>query len=44
MLADSSFISAEVYAARVDYPKGSMENPMSDDELKVTFESLAAQR
>jgi len=33
--------SGEVYAAQVDYPKGSTENPMSDDELKVKFDSLA---
>ena len=27
--------------AQVDYPKGSIENPMSDDELKIKFDSLA---
>jgi 2-methylcitrate dehydratase PrpD len=33
--------SGEVCTAQVDYPKGSIENPMSDDELKVKFDSLA---
>jgi len=27
--------------AQVDYPKGSIENPMSDDEMRTKFESLA---
>ena len=33
--------SGETYAAQIDYPKGSIENPMSDDELKIKFDSLA---
>lgn len=44
MSADSSLISGEVYAAQVYHLKGPMENPTSEDELKVKFESLAAQR
>lgn len=31
-----------VYRAQVDYPKGSIQNPMSDDELRAKFDSLAA--
>lgn len=34
--------SGEAYVSQVDYPKGSIENPMSDDELRAKFESLAA--
>jgi 2-methylcitrate dehydratase PrpD len=30
------------YVSQVDYPKGSIENAMSDDELRAKFESLAA--
>jgi 2-methylcitrate dehydratase PrpD len=30
------------YVSQIDFPKGSIENPMSDDELRVKFESLAA--
>jgi 2-methylcitrate dehydratase PrpD len=30
-----------VYVSQVDYPKGSIQNPMSDDELRSKFESLA---
>lgn len=30
------------FSAQVDYPKGSIQNPMSDDELRVKFLSLAA--
>ena len=30
------------YEERVDYPKGEPENPLSDDELKEKFTSLAA--
>ena len=33
--------SGETYVSQVDYPKGSIENPMSDDELRAKFESLA---
>ena len=28
--------------SQVDYPKGSIQNPMSDAELRAKFESLAA--
>jgi 2-methylcitrate dehydratase PrpD len=28
--------------SQVDYPKGSIENPMSEDELHSKFESLAS--
>jgi 2-methylcitrate dehydratase PrpD len=28
------------YTAQVDYPKGSIQNPMSDDELRAKFDSL----
>jgi 2-methylcitrate dehydratase PrpD len=30
------------YTAQVDYPKGSIQNPMTDDELQAKFEALAA--
>jgi hypothetical protein len=30
------------YVSQVDYPKGSIQNSMSDDELRAKFESLAA--
>jgi 2-methylcitrate dehydratase PrpD len=30
------------HVAQVDYPKGSIQNPMSDAELRAKFESLAA--
>lgn len=30
------------FVSQVDYPKGSIQNPMSDDELYAKFESLAA--
>ena len=30
------------FASQVDYPKGSIQNPMSDEELLIKFESLAA--
>jgi 2-methylcitrate dehydratase PrpD len=33
--------SGETYVSQVDYPKGSIQNPMSDDELRLKFESLA---
>jgi 2-methylcitrate dehydratase PrpD len=33
--------SGAVHTAQVDYPKGSIENPMTDDELRVKFDSLA---
>jgi 2-methylcitrate dehydratase PrpD len=33
--------SGDEYVSQVDYPKGSIENPMSDDELRAKFESLA---
>jgi 2-methylcitrate dehydratase PrpD len=33
--------SGEKYVSQVDFPKGSIENPMSDDELRGKFESLA---
>jgi len=29
------------YVSQVDYPKGSIQNPMSDDELRAKFDSLA---
>ncbi len=29
------------FTSQVDYPKGSIQNPMSDDELRAKFESLA---
>jgi 2-methylcitrate dehydratase PrpD len=29
------------YRSQVDYPKGSIQNPMSDDELRAKFDSLA---
>ena len=31
----------ERYTAQVDYPKGSIQNPMTDDELQTKFEALA---
>ena len=34
--------SGDEYVSQVDFPKGSIENPMSDDELRGKFESLAA--
>jgi 2-methylcitrate dehydratase PrpD len=33
--------SGEVFTAQVDYPKGSVENPMSDEELRAKFDNLA---
>lgn len=30
------------YVSQVDYPKGSIQNPMTDDELRSKFDSLAA--
>lgn len=36
-----SMASGEKYVSQVDFPKGSIENPMSDDELRGKFESLA---
>jgi 2-methylcitrate dehydratase PrpD len=30
------------FESQVDYPKGSIQNPMSDDELRAKFDSLAA--
>jgi 2-methylcitrate dehydratase PrpD len=33
--------SGATHTAKVDYPKGSLENPMSDDELRSKFDSLA---
>ena len=30
------------FTSQVDYPKGSIQNPMSDEELRVKFKSLAA--
>ena len=30
-----------VYTSQVDYPKGSIQNPMSDDELRGKFDLLA---
>lgn len=30
----------EVYTSQVDYPKGSIQNPMSDTELRAKFDSL----
>ena len=29
------------FSSQVDYPKGSIQNSMSDDELRAKFESLA---
>ncbi len=29
------------YVSQVDYPKGSIQNPMDDDELRAKFDSLA---
>jgi 2-methylcitrate dehydratase PrpD len=34
--------TGEVYISQIDFPKGSIENPMSDEELRGKFESLAA--
>lgn len=34
--------SGERCTAQVDYPKGSIENPMSNEELRKKFDSLAA--
>jgi 2-methylcitrate dehydratase PrpD len=34
--------SGERCVAQVDFPKGSIENPMSDEELRKKFDSLAA--
>ncbi|QJR12878.1 hypothetical protein DSM104443_03972 [Usitatibacter rugosus] len=31
-----------IYTSQVDYPKGSIQNSMSDDELRVKFDSLAS--
>jgi 2-methylcitrate dehydratase PrpD len=36
-----TMMSGEKYVSQVDFPKGSIENPMSDDELRGKFESLA---
>jgi 2-methylcitrate dehydratase PrpD len=33
--------SGQKFVSQVDYPKGSIQNPMSDQELGVKFESLA---
>jgi 2-methylcitrate dehydratase PrpD len=33
--------SGEKYVSQVDYPKGSIQNPMSDEELRVKFELLS---
>ena len=33
--------SGEAYVSQVDFPKGSVQNPMSDDELRAKFESLS---
>ena len=33
--------SGEKFVSQVDYPKGSIQNPMSDEELGAKFESLA---
>lgn len=33
--------SGERHVSQVDYPKGSIQNPMSDAELRAKFESLA---
>jgi 2-methylcitrate dehydratase PrpD len=30
------------FVSQVDYPKGSIQNPMSDAELRAKFNSLAA--
>jgi len=31
-----------IYTSQVDYPKGSIQNSMSDEELRVKFDSLAS--
>lgn len=36
-----TMLSGERYVSQVDFPKGSIENPMSDDELRGKFENLA---
>ena len=33
--------TGDVYTSQVDYPKGSIQNPMSDNELRGKFDSLA---
>ncbi len=33
--------SGRKFVSQVDYPKGSIQNPMSDEELKGKFEALA---
>jgi 2-methylcitrate dehydratase PrpD len=33
--------SGDTYVSQVDYPKGSIENPMSDEELRAKFDTLA---
>ena len=37
-----SMADGREYVSQIDYPKGSIENPMSDDELRTKFESLAS--
>lgn len=39
--ATITLASGKAYVSQVDYPKGSIENPMSGDELRTKFESLA---
>lgn len=31
----------KTFFSQVDYPKGSIQNPMSDDEIRAKFTSLA---
>lgn len=33
--------SGKKFVSQVDYPKGSIQNPMSDEELRVKFDALA---
>ena len=33
--------NGEQYVSQIDYPKGSIQNPMSDDELRTKFNTLA---
>ena len=33
--------SGKKFVSQVDYPEGSIQNPMSDEELQAKFEALA---
>ena len=37
-------LDGQTYTAQVDYPKGSVQNPMSDAELAAKFRTLASPR